>query len=258
MIAHKKVLLLIGSGQSPRFLYHAIKEEINITAVGMEERPSRLQLLKGRIRRLGYGKVLGQLLFMLLVPRVLTTMSRERIKSLHALYGFNQDPIPEDLLHSFISVNSKACYNFLVEQQPDLVLILGTRIISERILQSIDAPFVNIHAGITPAYRGVHGGYWALANGDIENAGVSVHLVDRGIDTGAILYQEKITVESQDNFVTYPILQLGKGIELLKRASTDFSKGSFKIKDPVSKKSKLWYHPTLYFYLKTLLTRGVK
>ena len=118
MIAHKKVLLLIGPGQTPRYLYHAIKEEINITAVGMEERPSRLQLLRGRIKRLGYGKVLGQLLFMLLVPRVLTTMSRERIKSLHALYGFNQDPIPEDLLHSFTSVNSNACYNFLVEQQP--------------------------------------------------------------------------------------------------------------------------------------------
>ena len=46
------------------------------------------------------------------------------------------------------------------------MVVNGTRILSRRMLESIDAVFLNMHVGITPKYRGVHGGYWALANGD--------------------------------------------------------------------------------------------
>src|SRR5438093_9923670 len=50
------------------------------------------------------------------------------------------------------------------------VVVNGTRIISEAVLTASDAVFINMHAGITPKYRGVHGGYWALYNGDGEAA----------------------------------------------------------------------------------------
>ena len=33
-------------------------------------------------------------------------------------------------------------------------------------LQSVEAIFVNTHVGITPKYRGVHGGYWSLVKND--------------------------------------------------------------------------------------------
>ena len=45
-------------------------------------------------------------------------------------------------------------------------------------------PVINMHAGITLRYRGVHGGYWALAEQHPEWVGTTVHLVDPGIDTG--------------------------------------------------------------------------
>ncbi len=57
-------------------------------------------------------------------------------------------------------------------------------------LAAIDAPFINYHAGINPKYRGQHPGYWALASDDAENAGVTIHLVDEGVDTGSVLYQD--------------------------------------------------------------------
>jgi methionyl-tRNA formyltransferase len=46
----------------------------------------------------------------------------------------------------------------------------------QRKYSSINSKFVNIHVGITPKYRGVHGTYWALVNNDVENSGVTVHL----------------------------------------------------------------------------------
>ena len=117
---------------------------------------------------------------------------------------------------------------------------------------------MNIHAGITPAYRGVHGLYWALVNDDAEQAGVTVHLVDKGIDTGDVLYQKKIEITSKDNFSTYPLIQLGEGILLLKKAIDDFLKDDLKAVEVNTSKSRLWYHPTLLFYLKSRILKNIK
>ncbi|MOA28997.1 phosphoribosylglycinamide formyltransferase [compost metagenome] len=111
--------------------------------------------------------------------------------------------------------------------------------------------------GITPRYRGVHGGYWALANRDRENCGVTVHLVDKGIDTGGVMYQDVIHPDHRDNFNTYPIHQIAKAIPLLKKTLSDIRQNQVLIKPGVTP-STLWYHPTIFEYLKTRLTIGVK
>ena len=52
------------------------------------------------------------------------------------------------------------------------------------LLEACGCPVVNYHSGINPAYRGINGGYFALANGEPEHFGVTLHLVDLGVDTG--------------------------------------------------------------------------
>jgi methionyl-tRNA formyltransferase len=111
--------------------------------------------------------------------------------------------------------------------------------------------------GITPAYRGVHGGYWALANDDRAHCGVTVHLVDAGVDTGSILYQTLIAPEADDNFATYPILQLVQGVSLMKAALRDAVAGHLAPRVGEGP-SRQWYHPSLPEYWKARLRRGVK
>jgi hypothetical protein len=72
----------------------------------------------------------------------------------------------------------------------------------------LNTTMINIHCGLTPKYRGVHGGYWALAQDDRAMCGVTIHLVSPGVDTGDILAQRTIEPTSADNFATYPHLQL--------------------------------------------------
>src|SRR5206468_1975891 len=62
----------------------------------------------------------------------------------------------------------------------------------------------------------VHGAYWALAENDATHCGVTVHLVDAGIDTGGILAQSQITPTARDNFATYGMLQTAIGLRLLR------------------------------------------
>ena len=63
----------------------------------------------------------------------------------------------------------------------------------------------------------MHGGYWALVSGHPEACGVTVHLVDEGIDSGGILAQSVITPGPADCFVTYPLMQLGVGLPVAPR-----------------------------------------
>ena len=254
----KKIILLLGPGESSRYLYHALKDEFNISAVAIEQKTSRLDLVKRRIKKLGILKLVEHLLFMFIIPPFLRRFSKQRIRALKQHYSFEEQIIPEQLVHRLPSVNSSIALKFLQEQNPDLVLISGTRIISQETLESTPAVFINIHAGITPAYRGVHGAYWALVNNDTDRAGVSVHLVDKGIDTGAVIYQQQIDITAEDNFVTYPLIQLGEGIVLLKKAVHAFIQGELNIQDTDDSESRLWYHPSLYDYIKAFFSRGIK
>jgi len=93
---------------------------------------------------------------------------------------------------------------------------------------------------------------------DLEHCGVTIHLVDKGIDTGGILYQGKIEVTRMDNFSTYPFSQLGEGMPLVKQAIADIVLGKLKPLPPSSSPGKLWYHPTIWQYLYNRIFRNKK
>jgi methionyl-tRNA formyltransferase len=220
----------------------------------IEEKPIRgFALAKRRFKKLGFFRVSSQIAFSFMVVPFLSFSGKKRVSELIKKYGFKDDKIPSEKIKRVETVNDEASIALLKEWDPAIVLVSGTRIISKKVLDACPAVFINMHAGITPQYRGVHGGYWAIANKDEENFGVTIHRVDKGIDTGEVLYQQRIKITSADNYTTYPYLQLGEGLPLMKKAVADvFSAGLKPIVVP-KENSRLWYHPTLwqYFFYKT-------
>lgn len=254
----KKTMMLTGGGMSSIFMYNGLKDDITISSIVIEGKGDRKKFIERRIKKLGLFKVLGQIAFQLSVPKILERNSQKRIEDIKSIYNLNSQPIEPSIIKKVDSVNSNECIEFIKKEKPDIIIVNGTRIISKKVLSCTEAIFINTHAGITPRYRGVHGGYWAIANGDKENCGVTVHLVDSGIDTGGVLLQKTIAPSSKDNFVTYTYLQIGEGIQLMKRAVSDFIDGKLKEKESQTTDSKLWSHPTLWFYLKKRILNGIK
>ncbi len=250
--------MLTGGGESSTFMFNGLKNDFPISKVIIEGKGNKKKFIKKRIRRLGYVKVFGQILFSLLVPKTLKKNSKKRIDEIKSQYHLDATEIPFEKIKNVPSVNSKECIAFLQEEKPDLIIVNGTRIIFKKVLNCIDTTFVNTHVGITPKYRGVHGGYWALANGDRENCGVTVHLVDSGIDTGGVLFQKTITPNKKDNFATYTYLQIGEGIQLMKLTIADFFVNTLHERDSKTSESMIWSHPTLWYYLYTRIFKGVK
>ena len=251
-----RIALLAGEGWTTNAMYHALRDEFEVAAVIIERKPSALKMLRYRARKLGAIETFGQFAF-ILYSRLLSHGSHARVESLMQQHGLSDAPIPEQAITRVASANGKQTARLLRKLAPQAVVVNGTRILSRKLLDNVDAPFINTHMGITPAYRGVHGGYWALANDDRARCGVTVHLVDEGVDTGGILYQACIEAEPEDNFATYPVLQLAKALPLMKAALLDAAEQRLAPSAGIGP-SKQWYHPTLWGYWKVRLARGVK
>ena len=80
-------------------------------------------------------------------------------------------------------------------------------IIPEEIWTIPEKGFINFHFGLLPECRGPQPILWHMLNNDRE-AGVTVHKVDGGIDTGEIIMQERLEISPSD---TYGLLQAKLG-----------------------------------------------
>lgn len=253
-----RLVLLAGRDDSSNIVYHALTEISDVVAVIEENPPSKLRMTKRRIKRLGLLRVADQLLFIALVVPILRARSLRRIEALRLQFGMDAAPIPRQKVLPVLSINHPSVIELLKAQEPDVVVINGTRIIGRPVLGSVEAPFINTHAGVTPAYRGVHGGYWALAEGKPELAGVTVHCVDTGVDTGDVIAQALINPGPEDTFYTYPTLQLAAGLPLLKKAVLDIHRYGLQTSKPLSSASRLYYHPGFTEYLIYRVRKGIR
>lgn len=62
-------------------------------------------------------------------------------------------------------------------------------------------PCLNVHPSLLPAFPGLDAVGQALAAG-VPETGVTVHLLDEGIDTGARIAQERVAIEPDDTAET--------------------------------------------------------
>jgi hypothetical protein len=255
----KHILIVGRDSLFIRLLYNYLILNVpNIkVSVVLEKKESSYVFLKRRINKIGFINVIGQLLFMIFIVVPQSFFSRNRIKSIISCNKLNFLEIPSKNIVNLESINSISFHNVLLQEKWSHVILCGSRIVSKKTLGITRCKFINIHAGITPFYRGVHGLYWALYNNDKERGGVTLHYVDAGIDTGNIISQEIVDISRKDNFSTYPYLQFCEGLKLLANF-LNFSKGNKFSLNYDNSNSKLYYHPTIFQYLLKYITHNVK
>jgi len=256
--AGTRLLLLCTDSTSTRLLYNAVEQQFGWCGVVVEQRVSSKHLLRGRLRKLGARVVANQMAFQLAVQKPLAWLARPRVKELIAESGLSDSPISERHRTDVASINSPEVPALLAELKPDLIVVHGTRIIARALLSVLPCPIVNLHAGITPRYRGVHGGYWALHEGRPELCGSTLHLVDAGIDTGKVLEQRTFRPGPDDHFGVYPTLHAATSSRLLVDWLSQWDGSPPRVTEPMSDPAPLRYHPGLSQYLMGWWLYGVK
>lgn len=85
--------------------------------------------------------------------------------------------------------------------QADLQVVVAFRMLPEVVWAMPRLGTFNLHGSLLPQYRGAAPLNWAVMNGDKET-GVTTFLLSHEIDTGAILFHEKIAINADDNVGT--------------------------------------------------------
>ena len=114
-------------------------------------------------------------------------------------------------------VNQREFVEFLKQESPDLIVVAAYgQILKREVLEIPKWGCINVHASLLPRYRGADPIRWMLLRGEKE-AGVSIMLMDEGMDTGPILGQKALPIEVEDNYgsLTKKLGQIG-GQELLR------------------------------------------
>ncbi|MDR3154688.1 MAG: methionyl-tRNA formyltransferase, partial [Deltaproteobacteria bacterium] len=90
--------------------------------------------------------------------------------------------------------NSEAFVGRLRELAPDLAVVCAYgSLLKDGLLGLCPVPPLNIHPSLLPRHRGPAPVSWAVIGGDSET-GVSVMYLDRGMDEGPILAQERVPI----------------------------------------------------------------
>jgi phosphoribosylglycinamide formyltransferase-1 len=82
--------------------------------------------------------------------------------------------------------------------QPDIIVLAGfMRILPPSFVRAVSPRMINTHPSLLPLFPGGHAVRDAMAAGAKET-GVTIHIVDEGVDTGPHLAQAKVAVTPED------------------------------------------------------------
>ncbi len=85
------------------------------------------------------------------------------------------------------------------DESPDYIIFAGfMRIVDADLVNRFAGRIINTHPALLPSFPGAHGVRDALAYG-VKITGVTVHVVDAGVDTGPILDQAAVPVLEGDD-----------------------------------------------------------
>jgi Formyl transferase len=159
------------------------------TLVGIviiQEPPSRLwRRIRREIKRIGMFRFLDALAFRLYY-RIFLSGKDKRWESMEIREKclVYPDIAPNTAILKTPSPNSQEAEGFIRKLSPDLVLARCKVLLKESVFTIPSKGTLVMHPGICPEYRNAHGCFWALANRDLNNVGMTLLKIDKGVDTG--------------------------------------------------------------------------
>ena len=94
--------------------------------------------------------------------------------------------------------HERALVALLADRLIDIVCLAGyMRVLTPVFIEGLSRPILNIHPSLLPAFPGMHAQKQAVEAG-VRWSGATVHFVDPGLDSGPIVLQEPVRVDSDD------------------------------------------------------------
>ena len=127
-----------------------------------------------------------------------------------------------------IRLSNPKALDLLRSWQPDVIAVacFNQRFPSE-LLHLPPYGCVNVHPSLLPAYRGPAPLFWVFRNGE-DTTGVTVHLMDEGLDSGDVLLQKRVAIPEGISGETLERRCALIGAELMARALRELRAGTLR------------------------------
>ena len=99
------------------------------------------------------------------------------------------------------TINSESTIKLLKENEIDCILLFGTSIIRNPILDAYQDKIINLHLGLSPYYKGTGTNFFPIVNNEFECIGATIHIATSKVDAGAILHQLRLNNISETDSI---------------------------------------------------------
>lgn len=191
-MASMRLAVLCSDDPQHRYLVAHLRSQFNVVGVVVEPEASQRQRLL-RVRR--YRDYLYAE-----YHHFRTRIFRE---SEHYFSDFPAISDPSSTRRLAVDyINDKAVITLLKEVSPDITIVDCTSVLNGEVLAVAGRIVLNIHGGYLPDYRGIHSMFWPLYRADFAKLAATIHFIDSGIDTGAIVSRVIPPIRSTDTAET--------------------------------------------------------
>jgi methionyl-tRNA formyltransferase len=217
-----KVIVLSSEGHlGSRIIMNKIQQMNCYEVCGIISAPTiqvslkNLPKIKQKIEKLGWPLTIMLVwqAFIQYCAFAVSCLFKTNKKSLKGLGHFTGE-LP---VHNCTDINDEQTLNFIRDHQPDLLIsAYFPQILKKDVLASVPKGILNIHPGWLPSYKGAMSYFHVVEQGE-KYAGVTVHWMDEGIDTGPILLRRSFPINNSMTQENVLVLTATIGSSLLKR-----------------------------------------
>jgi hypothetical protein len=135
------------------------------------------------------------------------------------------DDLDKVQIHYVDTINSEQSISLITKISPSFAVIFGTRKVSKKVTKLFKDGAINVHRGIASEYRGLDSNLWAIYHEDFNNLGITIHKVNDVLDTGEIIYEEKLNVPFNSEIFQLRYYETLLATNLTMRAIEDYNSG---------------------------------
>ncbi len=138
----------------------------------------------------------------------------------------NTISLPESRIFMGDSLREEEVIESIRDIEPDVGLsVYFGYILEGEFIDMFPKGVINVHPAYLPYNRGAYPNVWSIIEGTL--AGVTLHYIDEGVDTGDILFRQEVDIEPTDTGKSlYKKLEMAS-IELFKKKWDKIKSGEF-------------------------------
>jgi methionyl-tRNA formyltransferase len=118
-------------------------------------------------------------------------------------------------------------------ENADFIIISGADLIGGDILEAILNKSMNVHMGISEEYRGLDSNLWAWYHRDYRNIGVSLHKLDRVLDTGNLFQVGYIDMKNDTKVWKLRFYEASLAVKLISQTLNGLKTNNYALKKQI-------------------------